>query len=83
MDVLNVQFYFVILRFRYTTLIDLVIEVHNLEADILLYLGSTCHAFGDRLCLQLQSRSYSFVYSETKVTDLRNVGIYLPNFTAS
>jgi hypothetical protein len=54
MDVLNVQFHFVILRFRYTTLIDLVIEGHNLEAYILLYFGSICHAIGDRLCLQLQ-----------------------------
>jgi hypothetical protein len=38
--------------------------------------GITGHGFGERHWLQLQSRNYPPVYSETEVTYLRNVGIY-------
>jgi hypothetical protein len=69
--------FFVILRFRYITLIDLVTEGHNLEADVPLFFGSTCHAFRQKLCLQLQSRIYSLVYSETKVTGISETSVYI------
>ena len=68
-------FFVVILSSSYSTRIDPVTEGHNLEADILLYFGSTFHTCGERHCLQLQSRSNALVYSETEVTSISETSV--------
>jgi hypothetical protein len=60
MNVLNVQF-LSSSSGPDTTRIEPETEGHYLVTDNLMYFDSNCHAFGERHCLQLQSRSYPLV----------------------